>query len=162
MMSQTTARPDPAAACAAGSFGLVADATVLTREGVRPAAELRPGMRVITRDGGFRTLAAATVRRVTDGPLVRIAAGALGPSRPERDLLLAPGQRVLLRGACAVARFGVAQAIAPAAALVDGDAIAVVKPSQPLDLCTLAFAHDHLIYAEGVELLCPAAAAAAG
>ncbi len=134
--------------------GLAEDSIVLTRSGEERAGDLAAGARVITRDGGFRTLAAVTSREVTSGTLVRVAAGALGACRPERDLLLAPDQRLLVRGARAIALVGQPRIIAPAAALVDGDAITTAEVTHPQRLCTLHFEDEHIIYASGVEALC--------
>jgi hypothetical protein len=125
----------------------------MTRSGEVRAADLTPGARVVTRDGGFRTLAAVELRQVEGVALVRIAAGALGDCRPERDLIVAPGQPVLVRGARALAQFGRSQALAPAEGLVDGAGVARVAPEGAQTLVTLRFEGDHVIYASGLELL---------
>jgi len=146
-----------------GVTGLAAGTRVLTRDGAIPVDWLMAGDRIITRDAGYATLLALEGRPATGEGLVRLARGALGRDRPDRDLLLAPDQPVFLRGATARALAGLDAVAVPVAALVDGRAIAAVAAAEGARLCTLVFAEPHVVYADGVELVAatPAFATAA-
>ncbi|NIZ10348.1 Hint domain-containing protein [Pseudooceanicola sp. HF7] len=78
---------------------------IATPLGEVPVEDLRPGDRVITRDSGLqkilwtgrRDLAAQDLQLQPQLCPVRIAAGALGHGLPERDLLISPNHRILIR-----------------------------------------------------------------
>ncbi|MFD2175324.1 Hint domain-containing protein [Rhodobacter lacus] len=83
-----------------------AETWLATGAGLVQIGALTPGMRVITRDDGMQEL--RWIGRRSFGwqalglnPLlrpVRIAAGALGPGVPERDMVVSPNHRFLTRG----------------------------------------------------------------
>lgn len=139
--------------------GITAGTTVMTLEGELPVQFLAPGDRIITR-AGARTLRDVEVSVVTDLPMVRISASALGHDRPADDLFVAPGQPILIRDWRAKALYGAAQAMVPAARLVDGEYIRdeVVAEAR---LFTLRFDDAVVIYAGGLELACAPATVAA-
>ncbi|GAB4283645.1 MAG: Hint domain-containing protein [Roseovarius sp.] len=75
---------------------------ILTREGKRPVERLRPGDLLLTRDRGFQPLLWCGIRQAEDiggaaAGAVLIRAGALGAGRPERDMIVSPGHRLLIR-----------------------------------------------------------------
>lgn len=89
-----------------GSDGIAPGARVDTPLGEVPAEALRVGDAVLIAGGGIRAIVAVdrvvlrpqdVARRVRLAPLL-IRAGALGPSRPRRDVLVAPDQEVLIEG----------------------------------------------------------------
>jgi hypothetical protein len=134
--------------------GMLAGTTVRTLEGVLPVEYLTPGDRIVTRNGARRlTSVSVQVRKMVD--LVRIRASTLGHDRPEQDLLVAPGQPLLIRDWRARAIFGQPVAVIPAARLADGEFISLETHRQ-VRLFTLRFDEDEVIYAEGLELACPA------
>jgi len=99
--------------------GLLAGTTLLTLEGELPVEHLSAGDRVITRDSGMAVL--KDIRRVhTKLQAVRIKAGSLGHSRPDRDMVVAPCAQLHIRDWRAEALFGAASANVPAFKLVDG------------------------------------------
>ena len=81
-------------------------------------------------------------------------ASTLGHDRPEADLLLGPGQPVVVRDWRARVLYGAEVAAVPSARLADGEF--VLRETHALRLYTLRFAEDEVIWAEGVELACPA------
>lgn len=90
-----------------GSDGIAPGARVDTPLGEVPAEALRAGDAVLIAGGGMRAIVAVdrVVLRPQDvawrarlAPMM-IRAGALGPSRPRRDVLVAPDQEVLIEGA---------------------------------------------------------------
>ena len=134
--------------------GMLVGTMVRTLEGVLPVEYLVPGDRFVTRSG-MRRLASVSVvaRKMVD--LVRIRASTLGHDRPEQDLLVSPGQPLLIRDWRARAIFGTPVAAIPAARLADGEFVCLETHRQ-VRLFTLRFDEDEVIYAEGLELACPA------
>jgi hypothetical protein len=134
--------------------GMLAGTMVRTLDGILPVEYLTPGDRIVTRSGARRlTSVSVQARKMVD--LVRIRASTLGHDRPEQDLLVSPGQPLLIRDWRAKAIFGVAVAAIPASRLADGEFVCLETHRQ-VRLFTLRFDDDEVIYAEGLELACPA------
>ncbi len=138
--------------------GITAGTTVLTLEGDLPVQYLAPGDRVITRSGA-RTLRAIEVTVLTDAPMIRISASALGHDRPVDDMFVAPAQPILIRDWRAKALYGTDTAMVAAERLADGDYIRAEVVTEAR-LFTLRFDADVVIYAGGLELACAAMVAA--
>jgi hypothetical protein len=133
---------------------MVAGTMVRTLEGVLPVEYLTPGDRIVTRNGARRlTSVSVQARKMVD--LVRIRASTLGHDRPEQDLLVSPGQPILIRDWRAQAIFGAPVAAVPAARLADGEFVCIETHRQ-VRIFMLRFDEDEVIYAEGLELACPA------
>jgi hypothetical protein len=134
--------------------GMLAGTMVRTLEGVLPVEYLTPGDRIVTR-AGMRRLASVSVvaRKMVD--LVRIRASTVGHDRPDQDLLLSPSQPVVIRDWRAQALYGVTAAAIPAARLADGEFVCL-ETHRNVRLFTLRFDDEEVIYAEGLELACPA------
>lgn len=147
------AQGDPSA------LGLLAGTQVRTLDGLLPVEYLEPGDRIVTRDGA-RRLVAVSVRNRRMAAVVRIRATTLGHDRPEQDLLLAPGQPVMIRDWRARALYGADAAAIPASRLADGEFI-VTELLPQVRLYTLHFAGDEVVYADGLEIACPAVEVAA-
>lgn len=142
------------------TFGVVEGTSVMTLRGPLPVEALEPGDRVITRQGALR-LEQVAMRREAAPLLVRVAASALAPDRPESDIVLAAGQPILLRDWRAPALAGQQQALVPAGRMADGEYIRPER-QQEARIYTLHFAVPAVVYAHGLELACaPVAAAAA-
>jgi hypothetical protein len=123
---------------------------LLTAAGERPVGDLRPGDRVISRDCGMVTVRGLT-RQHRCVPLVRIRAGSLGHRRPERDVILPAGQRVLLRDWRAQALFGRARVLVAAARLVDGEFVTHAGTGT-IELCDPDLGALHILYLDGLEV----------
>lgn len=134
--------------------GMLVGTMVRTLEGVLPVEYLVPGDRIVTRSG-MRRLASVSVvaRKMVD--LVRIRASTVGHDRPDQDLFLSPGQPVVIRDWRAQALYGVPAAAVPAARLADGEFVCL-ETHRNVRLFTLRFDDEEVIYAEGLELACPA------
>ena len=134
--------------------GMTAGTRVRTLDGVLPVEYLTPGDRIVTRGGARRLTSISVVaRKMVD--LVRIRASTMGHDRPDHDLLLSPGQPVVIRDWRAQAIFGLPAAAIPAARLADGEFVCLETHRQ-VRLFTLRFDDEEVIYAEGLELACPA------
>jgi hypothetical protein len=140
-------------------LGLLAGTQIRTLDGLLPVEFLEPGDRIVTRAGSRRLVAVSVVQRRM-ARVVRIRATTLGHDRPEQDLLLAPGQPVMIRDWRARALYGVEAAAIPAVRLADGEFI-VTEILRQVQIFTLRFAEDEVIYAEGLEIACPAVTAEA-
>lgn len=127
---------------------------VRTLDGVLPVEFLTPGDRIVTRAGARRVTSISVVTR-KQVDLVRIRASTMGHDRPDQDLLLSPGQPVVIRDWRAQTLYGVSAAAIPAARLADGEFICMETHRQ-VRLFTLRFDDEEVIYAEGLELACPA------
>jgi hypothetical protein len=88
---------------------------------------------------------------------ISIAAGSLGDTRPETDIVLPADQLILIRDWRAQALFGRDQALVPASTLVDGEFIRD-QGRQALDLYSVKLEHQHVIYAGGLEVASASAA----
>ncbi len=130
--------------------GFVLGSSILTLDGEMPVEFLSPGDRIITRDSGVATLVGIESVDV-ECDMVWIMAGSLGHSKPEGDTLLPAGQQILLRDWRAEALSGKPQALASAAALIDGEFIRNAG-RKTVTLYKLTFATPHILYVDGLEL----------
>lgn len=130
--------------------GLMAQSIILTLDGEKSVGDVKPGDRVITRDSGTAIVTATRARRVSM-PVVRIRAGSLGHTRPERDMTLPAGQQVLIRDWRAKALFGRDQALVPVERLVDGEFVCREEASD-ITVCDIEFARPHILYVDGIEV----------
>ena len=76
--------------------GFASGTVILSQDGEIPVEFLSPGDRIISRDAGFVTLTHISHTR-QQIRAVRFAAGSLGHTRPEQDLILPENQIVLVR-----------------------------------------------------------------
>lgn len=134
--------------------GVVSGTRIRTQEGILPVEYLQPGDRIITRSGA-RRLASMSVQLRRGLELVRVRASTVGHDRPEADLLVAPGQGLVIRDWRARALYGQEVAAIPAARLVDGEFI-LRERLAAVRLFSLRFDADEVVWAEGLEIDCPA------
>ncbi|MBT8455877.1 MAG: Hint domain-containing protein [Rhodobacteraceae bacterium] len=100
---------------------------LLTDRGPVPAAWIRPGDRVVTRDHGLQPVVWVARRGVSAAELaanpglrpVQVPSGALGDAGPAQGLVLSRQHRVLVTGPQVALHFGVDEALAPAFALAE-------------------------------------------
>ena len=131
--------------------GVAAGTRIMSTDGEIPVEFLEPGDRIITRDAGVVTLRAITVTGPANQPMIRVTADSLGFGRPGEDVLLAPGQTILLRDWRAMALYGQAQAMVPVSRLVDGHYISHCTVASAR-IYGLRFDRRHVIYAADLEL----------
>lgn len=132
---------------------------ISTPEGPRRIEELRAGDRVQTRDNGPQEVQWIGSRRMTGARLyvmphlrpVRIRTGALGIDRPDRELLVSPDHRMLVRGAAARALFNTSEVLVPAADLVNGTTISVDMGVREVTYVHLLLPSHQVLWANGVE-----------
>ncbi|MCO4848875.1 MAG: Hint domain-containing protein [Yoonia sp.] len=151
MQSKTITRTAPAVAKKTSESGLCAGTTIMTLNGEIPVEHLAVGDRVITRDCGMSVIKAIQSRDVKMQP-IRIKAGSLGHTRPDRDMIVAPGARIHIRDWRAEALFGAATATVEAHRLLDGEFLSK-QPMCDVKVFDLMFDREHILYADGVEVV---------
>ncbi len=130
--------------------GLCAGTSIMTLDGEMPVEHLTVGDRVITRDSGMAILREITVETLKIHP-IRIKAGSLGHTRPDRDMMVTPATQLHIRDWRAEALFGAPAALVEAARLVDGEYLAE-QDMREMKIFTLTFDRQHILYADGMEI----------
>jgi len=145
----------------AGVICFVPGTRIATPDGPRPVELLAPGDRVLTRDQGPQPVVWSGATQLTGAELylhphlrpVRIRAGtfgaAAGSPRPDADLMVSPGHRLLLRGASGL--FGTPEVLAAAADLEDGHLIRRDFAPGAVTYVHLMLARHEIITANGME-----------
>ncbi|WP_323038291.1 Hint domain-containing protein [Gemmobacter sp.] len=121
---------------------------IKTARGEVRVEDLAVGDRVLTLDSGYQPIRwIGATRRIGRGRLapVRIRAGALGN---DRDLLVSPQHRMLLRGWQANLMFGEGEVLVAAKALVN-DRTILSEERAEVDYFHLLFDHHEIVFAEG-------------
>lgn len=135
------------------SHGVLEGTRIRTLDGLLPVEYLQPGDRIVTRSGA-RRLVALSVQKRRSIDLVRIRASVLDRDHPEDDLLVAPGQGIVIRDWRAHVLYKQPAAVIPAGRLEDGEFV-LREVHHGVRLFSLRFAEDEVIWAEGLELGCP-------
>lgn len=145
------------------THGLLAGTRIATAMGWRAVNAIAVGDLVLTFDNGLQAVTA--VRRSTlwvDAIRVpehmwsvHIPAGALGNYD---DMTVLPEQGLLIESDAAMDKYGDPFAVVPAASLAGVRGITRQAPRQAIEIVTLSFDNDQVVYAEGnVMTFCPAA-----
>ncbi|NNK78488.1 MAG: hypothetical protein HKP40_07225 [Litoreibacter sp.] len=146
--------PEPRAAL---NYGMIAGTMVETEFGWQPVEALAAGIRLFTYDGGLRPLARVerSFARVAEGAgLVQIPGGVI---KGVADVTLLPDQLVMIDSTEAEISHGRPTVLIPAAAFFGVPGVRVLTSDAVLDLTTLAFEDEEVIFAGGeLRLHCPA------
>jgi len=102
-----------------------------TPGGPRPIEDLRTGDAVLTRDNGVQVIRWAGERRIqlagdpdaANLQPIRLRKNCLGPGLPDRDLLLSPMHRILIRGPMVPLLVGAEEVLCAARHLLNGQSI---------------------------------------
>lgn len=130
---------------------------ILTPGGPRPVETLRAGDLVLTADRGPRpvrwagscTLEGRALARNPALRPVRIAAHALGPGLPARDLVVSQQHRVLVRSRIAARLFGAAEILVAAKHLAGLEGISVIQDCDRVTYVHVMFDAHEIVMAEG-------------
>ncbi|MCV2874252.1 Hint domain-containing protein [Defluviimonas sp. WL0050] len=149
----------PTSTTATGVICFTPGTLVATPNGLRPVETIRPGDRVSTRDDGAQEVLWTGARRMTGARLyamphlrpVRIRSGAMGEDRPEGDLIVSPGHRLLVRGAQARALFNQPEVLVAARDLVDGRGVLTETALREVTYIHLMTERHQIVWANGVE-----------
>lgn len=129
---------------------------IATVAGPRRVETLRPGDLVVVQDGPPRPVRWIGSRRLTEAELtadpslrpIRIAAHALGPEKPARDLVVSPQHRVLLSDWRAELMFGEPEVLVPAKGLVNDTTIRIDYRVRAVEYFHLLFDRHEIILTE--------------
>lgn len=132
---------------------------IRTEDGAVPVENLREGDRIQTRDNGAREVLWIGTRHITGARLyampelrpVRLHPDALGEDRPDRDLVVSPRHRVLMRGAAAQALFNEDEVLVAAEDLVDGRLVHRDHLLKQVTYHHLLLDRHEIVWANGVE-----------
>ena len=142
--------PAPEHFVAVETAGLIAGTRVMTIEGEVPVEDLAPGARIISRDAGLVVLKGIESGWIQLAPTA-IKAGALGHTRPRRDMLVPPQALVHLRDWRAEVLIGSTYALVPSKLMIDDDFV-FRRSEERLKVFELMFDRQHIIYADGIEM----------
>ncbi|MEO1240118.1 MAG: Hint domain-containing protein [Pseudomonadota bacterium] len=134
-----------------GVKGICAGTSILTLKGEMSVDQISVGDRVITRDSGATAVKSIKTTTVQVAP-IRIKAGSLGHTRPDRDMIVAPNTQLYIRDWRAEALFGKRSAAIEAIRLIDGEFLAQEETVE-MTVYTLILDREHIIYADGVEMI---------
>lgn len=135
-----------------------ADGTeISTLYGPKSVEELEPGAKILTLDGGYKTLRLNLKRKISKRELranpklrpVRIERGALGSGSPSRDLWVSRQHRMLVSSPISLRMFGATDALIPAIKLVECPGCDVDFEREDLTYCHLVFDQHEVIFANG-------------
>lgn len=139
--------------------------SIATPDGPRAVEDLRPGDRVVTRDNGIRDIVWTGTRRLDFAELGRLGhlqpvllgRGSLGGGLPERDMVVAPNQRILVDSDRTMLDFADHQALVAAKHLANCRTIRAV-PMLGVTYLHVMCAHHEVVLANGCwcELFQPA------
>ena len=129
-----------------------------TPAGRRRVETLKPGDLVLTLDHGPQPVRFAAMCRLSRQRLraeprlrpVRIAKGSIAPGVPDRDLLVSPKHRMLLRGPNLGLMLGLDEAMAHADTLVNDVTVRIEPPGTGVTYVHLGFDRHEVIIAGGM------------
>lgn len=127
--------------------------------GERAIEDLRPGDRIQTMDNGLEEVLWTGQRRMTGARLhamphlrpIRLRGGALGVGRPDRDLLVSPQHRMLVKGPAAQALFNTDEVLVAAEDLVNDHSVIVDHALREVTYVHVLLDRHQVIWANGLE-----------
>lgn len=130
-----------------------------TEHGPVAVEDMVPGMRVKTRDRGLqpvrwigsRVLSHKMLAIAANMRPIRISAGALGRGMPQRDLLVSPQHRILVRSKIAHKMFGAPEVLVAAKQLLQIDGIDIVQNDNSVEYFHFLFDQHEIVLSEGAE-----------
>ncbi|MEO0486175.1 MAG: Hint domain-containing protein [Pseudomonadota bacterium] len=122
-----------------------------------PVEKLKAGDTVLTKDGRYSAVRWVGSRSYTGFAFkaspglrpIRVRAGALGAGLPERDLIVSPQHRILVRSKIAERMFGVSDVLLPAKKLVGIEGIEIAQDIGEVEYFHILFDRHEVIYSNG-------------
>lgn len=120
--------------------------------------DLSQGARVLTMDAGYQTIRWIGSRHFDETALIsqpnlrpiRIMAGALGLNAPQRDLIVSPQHRILIKSAVAQRMFGVDEVLIPAKLLLACPGVFVDESVSSVTYWHFLFDCHQVVFANGL------------
>lgn len=130
---------------------------ISTDRGMVAIEKLDVGNMVLTKDNGFRPICWIGNRALDSVDLamnpklfpVRITAGALGKHQPQKDLMVSPQHRVLVRSKIAERMFNTQDVLIPAIKLCALDGIEQVTDAAEIEYWHMLFDCHEIVYSNG-------------
>jgi Hint domain len=149
--------PDPESV--AGVICFTPGTWLRTPVGPRLIDAIRPGDMIDTKDNGPQQVIWTGRRRMTGARLfamphlrpIRIRAGAMGEDRPDSDLLVSPGHRMLVRGRRAMSLFNTDEVLVAARDLVNDRAVCIDSALPEVTYIHLMTEAHQIVWANGLE-----------
>lgn len=146
-------------ASAAGVICFTPGTRIAVPGGVRAIEDIVPGDLVRTKDNGAQQVLWTGRRRLSGERLavmphlrpIRIRAGAIGGGRPEGDLIVSPGHRMLIAGSASAALYCAPEVLIAARDLVDGHGVVVERAPPDVTYIHLMTERHEVIWANGME-----------
>jgi Ca2+-binding RTX toxin-like protein len=131
---------------------------IATMRGALPVESLCPGDMVMTRDHGLqpvrwmgqRHLSEAALKQMPELCPIRIARGAMGSEKPDRDMSVSPQHRVLFAGAKAELLFAEPEVLVAAKHLLGMTGIAIDLPPAGITYVHVLFDRHEVILSDGI------------
>ncbi len=144
----------------AGFSAFTHGALISTPDGQVAVEDLEPGMMIETAQGpaklrwiGAITLLPGTPMKGREADhLFRVVTDRFGLGRPASDVTLGPGARLLDRSPEVRNALGTEAALAPIAAMVDGESVVEITPVSAVRVYHLSFDAHHVISVNGIEV----------
>ena len=132
---------------------------LVTPDGPRLIQDLQSGDLIQTRDNGAQPVLWTGHRRMSGARLyamphlrpIRFRANAMGPHRPDADLLVSPQHRLLVKGAAAQALFNTPEVLVAAENLVNDHSIMVDYTLREVTYVHVLLERHNVIWANGLE-----------
>jgi hypothetical protein len=132
---------------------------LITPDGPNLIENLRPGDLIQTRDNGAQQVLWTGHRRMSGARLyamphlrpIRFRANAMGPYRPDADLLVSPQHRMLVKGASAQALFNTPEVLVAAENLINDHSITVDHTMREVIYVHVLLERHNVIWANGLE-----------
>lgn len=130
---------------------------IKTIRGEIPVEDLKLGDEVLTLDRGYQTIRWIGSRNLSAAQLadhpkmcpIRIRAGALGVNQPERDLLVSPQHRILVRSIIAERMFGQSEVLVAAKQLLEMDGVEIAEDVTSITYWHFMFEAHQIVFANG-------------
>ncbi len=132
---------------------------IRTDNGVSRIEDLTEEDHVQTKDNGMQPIRWIGKRRMSGARLfampqlrpVRFHANALGLARPDRDLLVSPSHRLLIKGDVALSLFNTPEVLVTAKDLINGSSVTVDAHAREVTYIHLLMDTHQIMWANGVE-----------
>jgi hypothetical protein len=151
--------PRPGAQAPTGVICFAPGTRIATPQGQRLIETLAPGDTVLTRDNGPQPVLWMGHRRISGARMyamphlrpIRLRAGAVGVGEPDRDLIVSPQHRMLVRGASARALFNTDEVLVAAQDLVNDHSILIDRSLREVTYVHVLLEHHNVIWANNLQ-----------